>query len=139
MTKQCSRSMLLGRLVVALVVGVVLSWFMTSCEETDDALNVFPGNSTIGPNISTFTIAVVSATRDISLPLEWSVSNPELGSITSTSGYSVVYTRTTNNGENSVTVRDQYGTEGVAAVDQVAYDTGQPATPTNVTTSTTTQ
>lgn len=131
--------MLLGKLVVALAVGVVLSGLMTGCEDSDDALNVFPGNSIIGPNVSTFTLAVVSATREIALPLEWSVSNPEFGSITSTSGYSAVYTRTASNGENSVIVYDQHGTKGEASVDQVAYDTGHPGTPTNTTINTTTQ
>jgi len=109
---------------------------MTSCENSDDALNVYPVNATIGPNIPTITISVVSATREIVLPLEWSVSNPEIGSITSTSGYSAVYTRNASNGINNITVFDQSGTKGEATVDQIAQNTEQPGTSTNTTATT---
>lgn len=131
MTTQCKRSISPGELAVVLVVGAVLCGLMTSCENSDDALNVFPGNATMGSNITAFTISVVSATREIALPLEWSVSNPELGSITSTSGYAAVYDRTASNGMNSITVFDQSGTKGTVSVNQIAQNTGQPGTSTN--------
>jgi len=76
-----------------------------------------------------FALAVVSGTQDLSLPLVWSVSDPALGQITHSSGYSAAYARTAINGVNNITVRDQYGLDGVATVNQVADDTDPPGTP----------
>jgi len=116
---------------VVLVIGLAIGSVMTGCEGSGDALNVYPVNSGMGTNVTTVSLSVVSSTKEIVFPLEWSVSNPALGSITSTSGYSAVYTRTAVNGMNNITVRDQNWTEGKATVNQVGYATGQPAISTN--------
>lgn len=67
----------------------------------------------------TFTVDTNSVTKgDLALPLEWRVSNPALGTITSSSGYSAVYSRTSQSGVNVIIVEDQYGAEGMATVNQ---------------------
>ena len=64
------------------------------------------------------TFTVTDGLRTLSLPLEWAVSDPSLGSIASAGGDSAAYVRTDSGGDNSITVRDQYGAEGVATVHQ---------------------
>jgi hypothetical protein len=56
--------------------------------------------------------------RALALPLEWSVSDPNLGSIREATGDRAVYVRTSALGMNVITVKDQYGAEGVATVNQ---------------------
>lgn len=130
MKKQKTRWATTARMATLLSAAVVLSWIITGCEEdSGNSLGVEPSNSTIGPSDSAFILRVVSGTRDLSMPLEWSVSNPERGSISHSSGDSAVYIRTANNGVNTVTVRDQYGAKGAAFVEQVAYETTQPPAP----------
>jgi len=130
-----------GSLVRVLWIAVVASglvWMMAGCEEESGrSLGVSPGNVTIGRNVATFTLAVVSGTGDLSLPLQWSVVNPQLGTIMQSSGFMAVYANTGQVGVNTVTVRDQYGSDGFAVITQVAYDTEQPAMPTTPTTPTT--
>lgn len=116
--------------VVAVTAGLVCGVLTTGCEKGDtQSLGVSPGNATIGWNVARYTLAVVSGARDLSLPLEWTVTNPALGHILHSSGYYATYAQTGEVGVNTITVRDQYGTEGFAVVTQVAYETGQPATP----------
>jgi|GEM_PF-2903987 hypothetical protein len=55
------------------------------------------------------------------LPLEWSVSNPGLGQILASGGYSAVYRSVGGEGVNVVIVRDQAGREGIASVTQLGY------------------
>ncbi len=54
----------------------------------------------------------------LAFPLEWSVSDPSLGAIIESSGRRAAYVRTSRAGMNIVTVRDQYGSEGFAVVEQ---------------------
>ena len=54
----------------------------------------------------------------ILLPLEWSVANPALGRIMAVGGYSAVYESYGPRGQNYVSVRDQAGREGIAAIEQ---------------------
>ncbi len=53
------------------------------------------------------------------LPLEWSVSNPSLGRILASGGYTAVYESIGGKGRNIVTVRDQSGREGIAGIEQI--------------------
>lgn len=56
----------------------------------------------------------------IFLPLEWSVSDPALGRIAASAGYSAVYESWTDgHGQNIVTVRDQVERTGIAVVNHV--------------------
>ena len=50
------------------------------------------------------------------LPLKWQVSNPSLGRIARSAGYSAVYESFGGRGQNYVTVEDQVGREGIAVV-----------------------
>jgi hypothetical protein len=52
------------------------------------------------------------------LPLEWSVSDPSLGTIISSAGFSAVYRSTGKVGDNVVTVRDQGDAAGTTVVVQ---------------------
>ena len=52
----------------------------------------------------------------IFLPLEWSVSQPELGIIRSSAGYVAVYESFGGRGQNIVMVHDQVGRAGIAVV-----------------------
>jgi len=113
------------RLTVAAVLGaagiLAGAHFFTGCEPAEglDGLTVEPSEATLTPGSNTviFT-AVLHATNELSLPLEWRVSDPSLGSIVSQSGYTAVYQSTGRNGNNVVTARDQYGNEGSATVRQ---------------------
>ena len=112
---------------------------LVGCDSTDeahDSLTVSPSAATlqnvndvvtltVGPSLGGTTTNVVSAVsttgglRDLSLPLTWSVVNPDLGQIVAASGRQAVYARTALPGINVVTVRDQYNAEGIATITQL--------------------
>ncbi|MBT3296802.1 MAG: hypothetical protein HN919_15315 [Verrucomicrobia bacterium] len=60
-----------------------------------------------------------SVTQDagLVLPLIWAVSNPALGTFSSSSGYDAVYVSTGALGSNIITVRDQMGASATAIAD----------------------
>lgn len=126
----------LAGIVVTLAAGVGLSWLAAGCDDSGQLLDVEPGTITMGPSISTSVLAVVSGTQDQSLPLEWNVTDPNLGQIVRNSDYSAIYFRTANNGLNIVVVSDQLGAQGFASVNQVDYDRDSltPSGTTNATT-----
>lgn len=62
--------------------------------------------------------------NDLALPLQWSVSKPELGYIGQSSGYKARYFGNDAAGQNIVTARDQYGNEGSAVVRQIRGGAG---------------
>ena len=110
-------------LSVALV-GLLL----LGCESTttDTGITVAPSTATIsGPSTGVVFTASCSGTgtnginKDLYLPLEWSVSNPSLGNIMSSVGFTAIYESTGAKGRNAITVRDQGGAEGVALVNQI--------------------
>jgi hypothetical protein len=71
-----------------------------------------------GDDTVVFTVTSNSL-RQLSFPLQWAVSRPDLGTITSASGPSAVYVRGRNRvGVNVVSAKDQYGEEGFATVYQ---------------------
>lgn len=123
--------------LAVIVVGAILN---AGCEEGTNtkSLTLSPASSTLSDTGSATVVStngttnvtgavagqsvvftVTSGLQDLSLPLVWSVSNPNLGTIEAQGGISAVYGATSGqHGVNSVTVRDQYGAMGVAQVDQ---------------------
>jgi hypothetical protein len=60
-----------------------------------------------------------SGVKELSLPLTWRTTNPLLGSITSSGGYSCTYVRNSSRGVQTIIVEDQYGSQGSATVNQL--------------------
>lgn len=114
-------------LVASVAVAAVL---LVGCETggASASLTVDPSSVDLtgaATNSATFTFTVVASTNDtvtglrpLSLPLTWTVSDPSLGSIVTSAGLSAGYVPTSLSGVNVITVRDQYGAEGVATVAQ---------------------
>ena len=98
-----------------------LGFVMSGCENGDDTsgLVITPDTAelTLTNNAVLLTVATNSL-RPLSLPLTWSVNNPALGNIQGQGGASAVYTRTPVDGSNVVTVEDQYGSRGIAVMNQ---------------------
>ena len=116
-------------MVFAVMAGMVIC----GCEGGDDdttALIIEPtvydfttSTDTNGSNTASQTaVFTVSETngglRAYPLHLTWSVSDSTLGGISSSSGYTAVYTNSSLSGVNVIMVRDQYGAEGSATVRQ---------------------
>jgi len=103
---------------VILVLSALL--FVVGCEtETTDTglkVEVTPEENVNGG----FLLTVTGLTNDEStnsvvyMPLTWTVSNPSIGNIRVQGGYSATYESTGAFGQNTVTVRDQAGREGLA-------------------------
>jgi len=79
-------------------------------------LTVEPSNGV--PENMSQTFVVTGGLRELSMPLVWTVSNPQLGYIGSSGGASASYLALDAHGDNAITVVDQYGAEGVATVRQ---------------------
>ena len=91
------------------------------CETGEDTagLTISPSESTLTLTNNAVVLSVSSnQLTDLSLPLTWSVNNPSLGNIAGSGGSTAVYTRSTPNGSNVITVQDQRGARGVAVVNQ---------------------
>ncbi len=120
--------------VVALVVtGALLN---TGCEEGTgtEALILSPTSASFAFSNTTVTnttngvsgvvgdsvvFTVVGGYRELSLPLAWSVTDPNLGTVASSGGYSAVYKAYEGrHGVNAIRVQDQYAAVGVAQIDQ---------------------
>ena len=112
-----------GVLLTALMPVLLLS---TGCERTatDRALRVSPSNARVQSSEAvTFEVTLPEGTdgaREILYPLEWRVSNPELGTIRSSGGNTAVYVAGRQSGSNAIVVRDQAGAEGVASIVQTS-------------------
>jgi len=114
--------------------GLAVSFFVVGgCEDDQEVdgiryLTLTPSSARVGTNITWFTIAVIDGTRDLSLPLDWSVDDPRIGVIREpTAGLSAIYARCETNGTNVVRVRDQYSVEGYCHILQVDEATLEPA------------
>jgi len=100
-------------------------WGMAGCESTtsaDSAMTVDPPSVdlTVSNRTQVFTAALTTTNTTLVLPLNWSVSNPALGTIKASQGVTAVYESAGNVGENTVTVRDQTGnSEAMALVRQL--------------------
>lgn len=122
MKTQWMRGVMTGLLVAAL--GLLAS----GCEdaETGSALTVSPSDSEIaGVGATVFLTAArpededpTNRNEEVIYPLTWSVSNPSLGGILSSSGNSAVYESNGTRGQNVVFARDQFGREGLAVINQ---------------------
>lgn len=117
MNKQ-KKSTWMGALVLA---GWMVA--MTGCEDAETAsaaLSLSPPDAELTGRGATqvFTASVTVEEEDVYLPLQWSVSNPSLGGILSSSGMSAVYESNGTIGQNVVICRDALGREGLAAVNQ---------------------
>jgi len=102
-------------LATATLIGV------TGCEDAADThpLAVSPSRVTMAGDTNSVVFSVSSnSLRTLSLPLEWRVTNPALGFIQSAGGVSAAYTRTADDGVNTVIAKDQYDSEGLATVVQ---------------------
>ena len=82
---------------------------------------------------ATYTPGDDSTSNTLYMPLEWTVSNPELGQISASGGRGAVYECYGIVGDNAITVKDQGSAEGVAIVNcsantQIGNLTIDPAT-----------
>lgn len=121
------RSVLLSIASAAAICAV--AGFFSGCETGGgtDFLNVSPSsvNSSNKSEVITFTVSgdtnttSESGLKTLSLPLKWTVSNPILGYISTSSGYSASYIRNSAGGVQTINVVDQYGAEGHATIDQL--------------------
>ncbi len=103
-------------------VFAALSCLTTGCEEASGlgGLGISAPATTLTTETRTLDLTAtgVDTNGSLALPLTWTVSNPELGTISGTSGISAIYTRTPQNGINTVMVTDQYENEGFLALRQ---------------------
>ncbi len=124
----------------ALASVVVFPMLQVGCEEATglDGLTISPSSVTLTTNLQVTTFSVsglTNASDTLALPLTWSVSDASLGAITASSGASAIYQRTSVDGVNTVTARDQYDNEGYATVTSGAadYSLTLTAAPTSIT------
>lgn len=104
-----------------LCIGVVVGLMVSGCEETTGrALTISPANppTLVGTSNSVVFTVQTNSLDSLSLPIQWRVSNPGLGSINAVGGLSAIYYRTGGGGDNIIIARDQYGAEGIATVHQ---------------------
>ncbi|MFT5123276.1 MAG: hypothetical protein ACI9TH_002541 [Kiritimatiellia bacterium] len=111
------------KLLVWLTLSAGLCALCASCETSSGSntgLTVAPSSTELeGESAVLFTASGGSNITSF-LPLRWSVGDPSLGNIVSSSGLSAVYRSTGRAGSNSITVRDQADNEGLALVNQGA-------------------
>lgn len=115
--------MISGWLAVGLVIATVVALAVVGCETTESAsdaivVTVSPSTELTG-SLATATLTVNATTNSaLALPLVWTVSDPNLGTIRASSGLTAVYQSTGRVGNNVVTVRDQGRAEGIATIVQ---------------------
>jgi hypothetical protein len=109
----------IGILWIGLMGLFLAGWLLTGCEQTDSVAGVAitPSDLTM---TSSNSVQQFSATPSgpLGLPLEWSVQDPSLGAIVSSSGSNAVYASAGVIGNQVITCKDQYGAEGFATVHQ---------------------
>jgi hypothetical protein len=122
--------------VCCMVLGVIAIVSFIGCETIDGggALTVSPAAVTMGDSNGvktvTFTVGgtttdtngntvVVGGVGELSVPMTWAVTQPTLGHISTVAGNQAVYISSGGKGVNVVTVKDQYGAQGVATVTQL--------------------
>jgi len=106
----------LAVIVLGLAVGVILS----GCENAKglNGLQVNPESATLGSSNLVQNISV-TLQSDLALPLQWSLSAPALGTLTSSGSNAVYIARSGALGNQMVTVKDQYGNEGMCSIVQM--------------------
>lgn len=107
-----------------LVLAVMIGLFVAGCEVAntpDTAITVTPGSVVLSgeTNTQVFVASAAGTNAELALPLVWTVDDSSVGIIKSSAGMSAVYESTGVIGNNSVRVRDQGESEGVAIVSQL--------------------
>lgn len=115
-------AVLLFAMLAMLGVGVVLT---TGCESTstqEEVIKLTPVAATLSGGAPTVTFFAYAASTNtpLVLPLEWSVAREDMGRVLSAAGVSAVYESKGKVGNNTITVKDQVGQSGVAAIEQLA-------------------
>jgi hypothetical protein len=98
---------------------------MTGCEEDFEnaGIDVTPASVSLSRESSVVLTAYGTEAREgLVAPLEWGVSDPSLGRIVASSGFTAVYRRSNADGMNVVVVRDKSGKEGYVVVKQRTDD-----------------
>lgn len=103
--------------VCALAVAV----FLAGCEgtSTNPGIQVEPASATLTNSAAVTFTATVSSNQTLFFPLEWQVTDPSIGRIVTSQGTTAVYESFGVSGNNSVIVKDQSDSEGVALVVQL--------------------
>ena len=110
--------------VALIVIAVVMGFSGIGCDTVTNSSNVI----TIEPALLTVTgayaiaITIADTNTSLFLPLEWSVSDTRLGTITGQGGLTALYEGGTGVGVNTITVKDQGNAEGFAVVNHVPAD-----------------
>lgn len=114
--------------VVIAITAVLLAFLAAGCEDADtgSAMAIDPATSDLSGSGATVVltakslVAVTASNRSdqIILPVTWSVSNPSLGGIMSSRGYTAVYESNGRPGQNVVFAEDAYGREALAVINQ---------------------
>ncbi len=119
---------------------VSLSMLQVGCEDAKglEGLTIDPASATISTNGMSVVLTVTGGitNRDLALPLTWSVSDGNIGQITSSSGLTATYRRNSGAGaQNTVTAIDQYDNEGYATIrhEAVGYSLTLSADSTTIT------
>ena len=107
--------------VIGMALALVAGGMMAGCESTetvDNAMTITPGSAILSNNVSlaTFTASLTSTNGALILPLIWSVGDTSMGHIRASDGMTAIYESTSRKGNNTVHVRDQGDSEGVASV-----------------------
>lgn len=107
--------------VIGMMMVAVSGVMLTGCESTetvDNAITVTPSSAIVTTDVSmvTFTASLTSTNVSLILPLVWTVGDPTMGHIRAAEGVTAVYESTSKKGNNTVHVRDQGDSEGVATV-----------------------
>lgn len=106
---------------LVLTTAFAICFVIAGCETTerDMGITITPSAIVVGDNAS-ISLTASQATEDqtLLLPLDWWVSNPELGTIVASSGYTAVYVSKGVAGVNIIGVRDQRNAKGVASITQ---------------------
>ncbi len=113
---------------VTMVCMVGMAVLQTGCEEAKglSGLEINPSSVMLSTNGATVVLSVVGGVTNnaLALPLEWRVTDPDLGQITFSSGMTAVYRRSALNGVNTVIAKDQFSNEGYATIRQQAAGYG---------------
>ncbi len=94
---------------------------IVGCEATkttDNVITIDPASKTLTSDYETvvLTASTSGSNTVLALPLKWSVSNSERGTIKTSGAMSALYEGTRLGGENTITVRDQGDNEGIAFI-----------------------
>lgn len=132
----------------SIVTITLTAGWLAGCEEitqVDNAILISPNPAAITATNGTAVLQAIvqhgwaqqpdgretiATNQPLYLPLVWTVSNPELGSIRVSGAFTAIYQRNgARVGNNYVTVRDQVRAEGVAVVNQTIAESVAVAPP----------